>query len=110
MLGEPSHNVVFLDERTEQVHTGQDTLLVLEAGNYGTIVVGVHLVPALVADVRQIVHQLLHRVLVLIVMQRGLVDQILDPTRDFLEVGVLARSHDHRVLVDSLEAGHVLVF
>lgn len=109
MLGEAGHDVVFLDQGAEEIHTGEYTFVVLEPGDDGAIVVRVHLIPALVADVGQVVHELLDRVLVLVVVQGGLVDQVLDLAGDLLEVGVLARGHDDGVLVDLLEAGDVLV-
>ena len=59
VLGEPGHHVVLLDEGAEHVDAGEDGLAVFVAGDDGAVVVGVEAVALLVADVGEVVGDLL---------------------------------------------------
>lgn len=73
VLSKASHNEVLLDECTVEVHACKYALVILESCNHSTIIIGIEIVSLFVADVGEVVHQLLDCVLNLVLVETALV-------------------------------------
>lgn len=90
MLGKPSDNVVLLDQGSEKVDAGQNSLSILEASDDCIIVVRIEIVALFVADMCKVVSELFGREIAIIFIQLGIFGDSPQSAADFLEISVFA--------------------